>query len=55
MSMMDKRVEFRYFPLTTLKVGDTPVYFVGERNQVYQEIILHGDIEEKKFIAYFVY
>ncbi len=35
MNMLDKRVEFRYIPFTPIKVGDTPIYFVGERSQVY--------------------
>jgi hypothetical protein len=33
MSMLDKRVEFRYMPFTSMKIGNTPVYFVGERAQ----------------------
>lgn len=32
MNMLDKRVEFRYFPFTAMKLGDKQVYFVGERN-----------------------
>lgn len=32
MSMLDKRIEFRYFPFTPMKIGDTQLYFVGERN-----------------------
>jgi len=32
MSMMDKRIEFRYIPFTSMKIGDSPVYFIGERN-----------------------
>ena len=32
MNMMDKRVEFKYFPLTYMKLDDKPIYFVGERN-----------------------
>lgn len=31
MSMMDKRVEFRYFPLASMRIGNKPIYFVGER------------------------
>ncbi|CDW84041.1 pyridine nucleotide-disulphide oxidoreductase family protein [Stylonychia lemnae] len=55
MNMMDKRVEFRYIPFTPLKLGDTPIYFIGERNQGFHEIIIEGDVEARKFIAYFVY
>lgn len=32
MNMMDKRVEWRYIPLTHFKIGDCPINFVGERN-----------------------
>jgi len=32
LNMMDKRVEFKYFPFTPIKLGDKPIYFVGERN-----------------------
>lgn len=31
MNMLDKRVEFRYLPMTSLRVGDKQMYFVGER------------------------
>jgi hypothetical protein len=55
MSMMDKRVEFRYFPFSSLKLGTTPVYFVGERCSPFHEVIINGSVEEKKFVAYFVY
>jgi hypothetical protein len=55
MSMMDKRVEFRYFPMTPLKVGTTPIYFVGERASPYHEVIINGSVEDKKFVAFFVY
>lgn len=53
--MLDKRVEFRYFSFTPMKIGNTPIYFVGERNQAFQEIIINGSVEDRKFIAYFVY
>jgi hypothetical protein len=55
MSMMDKRVEFRYFPFSSLKLGSTPVYFVGERCSPFHEVIINGSVEERKFVAYFVY
>jgi len=31
MNMLDKQVEFRYMPMTPLKIGDKQIYFVGER------------------------
>lgn len=55
LSMLDKRVEFRYIPFTSMKVGETPIYFVGERKQAFHEIIINGSVEDRKFIAYFIY
>lgn len=55
MNMMDKRVEFKYFPLTYMKIADNPIYFVGERNQAFHEVIINGSVEDRKFIAFFVY
>jgi hypothetical protein len=55
MSMMDKRVEFRYFPMTSMKIQNTPIYYVGERATPFHEIIVNGSIENRKFVAFFVY
>ena len=55
MNMMDKRVEFRYFPFTPMRLGDHPVYFVGERCSPFHEVIINGSVEENKFVAFFVY
>jgi hypothetical protein len=55
MNMLDKRVEFRYFPFTPMKIGDKNLYFVGERNQAFHEVIINGSVEDRKFVAYFVY
>ena len=55
MNMLDKRVEFRYIPMTSMKIGETPIYFVGERNQGFHEIIINGDIENNKYVVFFVY
>lgn len=30
MNMMDKQVEFNYFHMNSLKIGDTEIYYVGE-------------------------
>ncbi len=32
MNMLDKRVEFRYIPMTGFRIGEKRFYFVGERN-----------------------
>jgi hypothetical protein len=31
MSMLDKRIEFKYFQFTSLKIGDCQVNLIGER------------------------
>ena len=32
MNMLDKRSEFRFIPMTYLKIGSKNIYFIGERN-----------------------
>lgn len=41
--------------MTSLKIGDTPIYFVGERSNVYHEIICSGDETTGKFIYFYIY
>ena len=53
--MMNKRVEFRYFPLSRIQIGDKNIYYVGEREPAYHEVIFNGDPLSGKFIAYFVF
>lgn len=55
MNMLDKRCEFKYLPLTNLTIGDTHIYFVGERNHPYSEVIIQGDVASGKFAAFYVY
>jgi hypothetical protein len=55
MSMLDKRVEFRYMPFTSMKIGTTPVYFVGEKQQGFHEVIINGSVKDRKFVAYYIY
>lgn len=55
MNMLDKRCEFRYIPLTNLTIGETPIYFIGERNQPFTEVITSGDVDSGKFVAFYVY
>lgn len=55
MNMLDKRVEFRYIPMTSLNIGGVPMYFVGERNQAFHEVIIDGDVENNKYVVFFVY
>jgi len=43
MNMLDKQCEFRYLPLTAMKIGDKNMYFVGERNHAFTEIIVSGN------------
>jgi hypothetical protein len=55
MSMLDKRVEFRYFPMSSMRIGTTPIYYVGERASPFHEVIINGSVEDRKFVAFFVY
>lgn len=55
MSMLDKRIEFRYIPLTNLKIGKKQYYFVGERGQPFTEVMYHGDVSSGKYVAFYVY
>ena len=52
---LDKEVEFKYIPVTRLKIGDKNIYHVGEREQPITEVILNGTPESGKFVAFFVY
>lgn len=55
MNMLDKRVEFKYIPMTSLRIGDKQMYYVGERISAFTEVIIEGDVEKRKFVAYYVY
>lgn len=55
MSMLDKRIEFKYIPITNLTIGDTKCFFVGERGQPFTEIITSGDPASGKFVTFFCY
>lgn len=55
LNMMDKRIEFKYIPMTSMNFNGTPIYYVGERNPAYHEVIINGSVEDNKFVAYFVY
>jgi hypothetical protein len=55
MNMMDKQVEFNYFHMNSLKIGNTDIYYVGEPKNAYTEIIMKGDPASGKFVAFYVY
>lgn len=55
MNMMDKQVQFNYFHLMNLKIGDKQVYYVGEPENAYTEIIVKGDPSSGKFVVFYVY
>lgn len=52
---LDKEVEFKYIPVTQLRIGDKKIYHVGEREQPITEVIFSGKPESGKFVAFFVY
>lgn len=55
LAMLDKRIEFRYMPMTSMRLGDVPIYYVGERGSGYHEIIINGSVKDRKFVAFYVY
>jgi len=55
MQMLDKDCEFKYIPMTNLTIGKTPIYFHGERNHPFTEVIVSGDIKSGKFVAFYIY
>jgi len=55
MNMMDKQVEFNYFHLNSIKIGDKSVYFVGEPKNAFTETITKGDPSSGKMVTFYVY
>jgi hypothetical protein len=55
MCMLDKRVEFRYIPHTYMNINDTPIHFVGEKNQKFNETIIEGDPNKDRFIIWYIH
>jgi len=55
MSMLDKRIDFRYIPVANLKIGEKQVYFVGERGQPFTEVLYSGKVTDDKWVCFYVY
>ena len=36
-------------------LGTTPIYFVGEREQAFHEIIINGDFERRRFVVFYIF
>mmetsp|Transcript_22472 Transcript_22472/g.25857 ORF Transcript_22472/g.25857 Transcript_22472/m.25857 type:complete len:171 (-) Transcript_22472:14-526(-) len=51
--MLYKEVPMEYLPLTRLTLGNTEVYYYGERNNLFDEVIVSGDIKSDKFVVYY--
>ena len=54
LNMMYKDVKMEYLPLTRLTLGDTEIYYYGERNNVFDDIAIDGDINGDKFVVYYL-
>lgn len=55
MQMLDKRVEYRSFPYTHMKINEIPINFIGEVDQKIESIHIEGDPKkDKKFIVYYL-
>lgn len=55
MFMLDKQVEFRYLPMTSLTIGEKNLYFVGEREQPITGVIFKGRPGSDKWVAFFTF
>lgn len=53
MSMLDKRVEFRYIPHKYMKINDIPIHYVGEEKSLYTETFIEGDVKSNRFIVWY--
>ena len=53
MSMMDKRVEFRYIPHRYMKINDIPIHYVGEEEPRITEVFVEGEVKSGKFIVWY--
>lgn len=47
MSMLSKSIVFYQIPMTWLTIGDTEIYYVGERNVGYDEIYETNEGDKK--------
>ena len=54
LNMLHKTVKFEYLPMERLTVGETEIYYYGERNGGYQNYIIEGDINSDKFVVYYI-
>lgn len=55
MSALEKRLEYRAIPHYYMTVGETPIHFIGEKNQRYSEIVVEGDMNTDKFIVWYIW
>jgi len=55
MNMLDKQVQFRYIPMTPLTIGQKNLYFIGEKEQPFTDVIWHGKPGDDKWVAFFVF
>jgi hypothetical protein len=54
LNMLHKEIPMQYIPLTRLTIGDKELYYYGERNGIYDQIIYEGDVvKDDKFIVYY--
>lgn len=53
MFALDKRVEFRMIPHYYFNINDTPIHFIGEKNQRVSETFIEGNVESGRFIVWY--
>jgi len=55
MSALERRVEYRAIPHSYMTINETPIHFVGEKDQRYSEIVVEGDMNADKFIVWYIW
>ena len=46
------QVNFSYMPMTWIEMPESDIYYVGEWDVIYDEIIVDGNVDEGKFVVY---
>ena len=52
---LQKRVNYRSIPHYYFSIDGKPFHFVGEMEQKYTEMIFDGDINDERFVIYYVW
>ena len=52
LSMVNKRLGFHDVPMSVFNIAGNNLAYIGERDPIYTDIIIEGDLSKLKFIIY---